>query len=552
MTDAAPANATLAPFSHPVFRAVWIATLASNFGGLIQSVGASWMMATIAGSAGMVTLVQASTTLPIMLFSLAAGALADNFDRRRMMLTAQVFMFAVSTALAVAAYAGLSSPWALLGFTFLIGCGAAFNGPAWQSSVGEMVPRTHLAAAVSLNSMGFNIARSVGPALGGLIVASAGPAAAFALNATTYVGLVVVLIRWRPPARERTLPPERLGTAMAAGLRYAAMSPDLLAVILRAVLFGMAASGVTALMPLIARELVGGGARTYGLLLGAFGIGAVGGAAIGARIRRTLSTEAVARAAFLLFATAAVAVAVSTVLPLTLAALLVGGGAWVVALSTFNVTVQMSVPRWVVGRALSLYQMATFGGIAAGSWLWGALAERHGIETALLASAALGIVGLAVGLRWPLPVQPSDDLAPLRDWTEPRTVVPVEPRSGPIVVTLDYRIAPQDVRDFLAVMADRRRIRRRDGARHWTLLRDLADPELWVERYHSPTWTDYVRQNQRPTQADAAVSERLHALHRGPDPIRVHRLIERQTGSLPATASSPAPATPMPEPAQQS
>jgi MFS family permease len=518
----------LSPFRYRIFLAVWIASLASNFGGLIQSVGAAWLMTSIGASADLIALVQASTTLPIMLFSLLAGAIADNFDRRKLMLASQLFLLAVSVALAFLAYFGLLTPWLLLAFTFLVGCGTAFNGPAWQSLVGEMVPRSELPAAIALNSMGFNIARSVGPALGGIIVAGVGAFAAFALNAISYLGLIVVLARWQPVRAPRDLPPESLGSAMAAGVRYVAMSPNLGVVLLRGAVFGLAAIAVQALMPLIARDLIQGGPLTYGLLLGAFGAGAVGGALLSARLRQALSLEALVRMAFLSFAVCAAVAALSTFALLSLAAMALGGASWVLALSSFNATVQLSSPRWVVGRALALYQMATFGGMAFGSWIWGVAAERLGTADALLIAAGVLVVGAVLGLRFPLPELKTLNLDPLNRWTQPNIAVDILPRSGPIVITIEYRIRDGDVREFLTLMAERRRIRRRDGARHWHLLRDLADPELWTERYDTPTWLDYVRQAQRITQADARIVDRLRELHRGPERPAVRRRIERQ------------------------
>jgi MFS family permease len=520
----------LSPFRHRIFLAVWSASLASNFGGLIQSVGAAWLMTSIGASADLIALVQASTTLPIMLFSLMAGAIADNFDRRKLMLAAQIFLLAVSVVLTVCAYLELVTPWLLLTFTFLVGCGTAFNGPAWQSLVGEMVPRSDLPAAIALNSMGFNIARSVGPALGGLVVATIGAFAAFALNAISYLGLIAVLARWQPVRPPRTLPPESLGSAMAAGIRYVAMSPNLAVVLLRGAVFGLAAIAVQALMPLIARDLIQGGPLTYGLLLGAFGVGAVGGALLSTRLRQAMSLEALVRIAFISFAICAAVAGLSKFATLSIAAMALGGASWVLALSSFNATVQLSSPRWVVGRALALYQMATFGGMAFGSWIWGVAAERFGTADALLIAAGMLVAGAALGLRLPLPGLKALNLDPLDRWTEPDLAVDILPRSGPVVITIEYRIREADVVAFLAVMAERRRIRRRDGARHWTLLRDLENPEIWIERYHNPTWLDYVRHNQRITQADAAVGERLRALHQGPDRPRVRRMIERQTG----------------------
>lgn len=507
--------------------------MASNFGGLIQSVGASWMMTSLSGSPQMIALVQTSTALPIMLLSLWAGAVADNLDRRRVMLAAQAFMLVVSLALALGAVLGHLTPWLLLALTFLIGCGTAINGPAWQASVGDMVPRSVLPAAVAMNSMGFNIARSVGPAIGGAVVAFGGAAAAFFVNAVSYLGLIGVLARWRPDIAPRTLPRERLGVAMGAGLRYVAMSPNLLRVMFRAALFGLAASAVPAMMPLVARDVVQGGPLTYGLLLGSFGVGAVGGALSSSALRRRLSSEAITRVATLAMAAGAGATGALPFLPVTLAALALAGAGWVWALSTFNVSVQMNSPRWVVARAIALYQMAAFGAMAAGSWLFGAVADAHGPVVSLHAAALLQLVGLLAALFFPLQGIAEVNLDPQGRWQEPDTQLAMEARSGPIVITIEHRVAEHNVVAFLAAMNERHRIRLRDGARGWSLLRDLGDPQLWIERYHVPTWLDYIRHNQRRTQADAANSERLRQLRIGQEDPVVHRMIERQT-SIPS------------------
>ena len=525
----------LSPLRYPVFRGVWAATTVSNLGALIQSVGAAWLMTSISQSTQMVTLVQASVALPVVLLSLIAGAIADNRDRRRMMLGAQTFMLLVSVSLTACAWAGWITPWLLLAFTFLIGCGTAFSAPAWQASVRDMVPSAELPGAVALNSMGFNIARSVGPAIGGAIVAAAGAAAAFAVNAVACTGLIAVLARWHPPPNPQLLPRETLGIAVAAGVRYVAMSPAIRTVLIRSVVFGIGASAIMALLPLIAKYLLAGGPLAYGLLLGAFGAGAVAGAIASARLRRVLSTEAIVRGASIGFALSAALVAVSTQLLATMAVLLLAGAGWVLALATFNVAVQMSAPRWVVARALSLYQMAVFGGMAAGSWLWGIAASSESIGAALLGASVVMLFGAVLGRWLPLAQAEALDLEPLPVWKEfPSTAVPVERRTGPVVITIEYIIDEADILAFLDAMAERRRIRRRDGALRWRLLRDLADPQLWIERYETPTWLDYIRLNTRLTQDDAIVPERLRTLHRGVEPPRVRRMIERQTGSPPA------------------
>jgi MFS family permease len=532
---AAPSG-MLAPLGEPVFRVMWLGTLVSNFGGLIQAVGAAWLMTSLTQSADMVALVQAATTLPVMLLSLASGAIADSFDRRSVLLVAQAFMLCVSAALALCAWAGLVTPWLLLGFTFLLGCGVALNNPSWQASVGDLVSRPLLPAAVALNSMAFNITRSVGPAIGGAIVATAGAAGAFAVNALTYTPFILLLLWWRPQRPAQSLPRERLFTAMGAGLRYVAMSPNILTIYGRAFLFGLSTIAVLALLPLVARTQAGGGPLTYGALLGAFGIGAVGGALSSGRLRAMFGNERLVRTAFLAFALCAAICAASGTIAVTVVGLVAGGAAWVTALSLFNTSVQLSTPRWVVGRALSLYQAATFGGMAAGSWLWGTIADAHGLPVALGIAAGAMVLGAAVGLRLPIPVLMDLDLDPLDRFREPAVAIDIQPRSGPIAVLIEYRIADADVAAFLDAMAERQRVRRRDGARHWTLTRDIEDPELWYEYYQTPTWTEYVRHNTRPTLADAAVGERLRELHRGTERPRVHRMIVRPAGSRRTTA----------------
>ncbi|RXZ32261.1 MFS transporter [Sphingomonas desiccabilis] len=522
----------LRPFRHPIFRDVWFANLLSRFGGLIQSVGASWLMVSLGASATLISLVQTSTTLPIMLFSLLAGALADTFDRRRLMLVAQAFMLFVSVALSLAAWFDALPPWLLLAFTFLIGTGAALNGPAWQASVGDMVPRDDLPSAVALNSMGFNVARSTGPAVGGLIVAAFGAAAAFAVNALSYLGLLVVLARWRSPKRREGLQRETLVRAMSAGVRYVALSPAIMTVLARSLVFGLGASAVPALMPLGARDLLVGGPLTFGLLLGAFGVGAVVGAYYSSGLRQRLSTEGFVRSALLALATASAATALSASVALTMVALFVGGAGWVLALSTFNVTVQMASPRWVVGRTLALYQMSAFGGMALGSWLWGNVTERAGVDIALLTAAGVSLACLAIGFRFPLPAAQKLDLEPLGRWREPRLAFPIEARSGPVVTTIEYHIDEERLPESLTLMVERRRVRRRDGARHWSLLRDLEMPEVWIERYHTPTWTENVRHNERATKADAEVADRLRAMNTHGQRPRVQRMIVRDLDAV--------------------
>ena len=535
MSHPAPPSArpsVLAPFRHETFRLLWLATLVSNLGGLVQSVGAGWMMTTLTTSHNMIALVQASTTLPIMVFSIAAGALADNFDRRTVMLIAQSGMMVVSLTLAVMAFFGLLNPWLLLTFTFLIGCGTALFNPSWQASMGDIVPRQDLPGAITLNAMGFNMMRSVGPAVGGLIVALAGAAAAFAVNALSYVPLLFALSRWKPERVPSRLPRENFASAMWAGIRYVSLSPNLTTVLFRGFLFGFSATAILALLPSVAADYVGGGALAYGTLLGSFGLGAIGGAFLNGRIRERFSNEVIVRLACVGFAASSVALGYSRDPLLSHFALLPAGACWVLSLSLFNVSIQLSSPRWVVGRALSLYQTATFGGMAGGSWVWGMSADAIGPDSALALAGATMLACALVGFRLPLPQFNARDLNPLNTFNEPVLKLDLRPRSGPIMVMIDYQIDQADIPRFLELMADRRRIRIRDGGRQWALLRDLERPEIWTESYHVPTWIDYVRHNLRRTKADAENIELLRALHRGGDMPAVRRFIERQTVPL--------------------
>jgi len=509
------------------FRSLWFASIASNFGSLIQGVGAAWMMTSIAESADMVALVQASATLPIMVFSLMSGAVADSFDRRRVMLSAQGFMLIVSATLAVCAWLGVMTPWLLLSFTFLLGCGVSFNNPAWQAAVGDIVPKDMVPAAVLLNGVGFNVTRSVGPAIGGAIVAAAGAAAAFAINTVSYFGLISVLWRWKPQLPATTLPREGLRSAMTTGVRYVAMSPSIARILLRGFIFGLTTIVVLALLPLVTRNVIEGGAFLYGVLLGAFGIGAVAGAFVSAPLRDRLSNEVLVRWTFVAFAICASVTATSTWVWLTSLALILGGAAWVISLALFNTTVQMSTPRWVVGRALSLYQMSIFGGMAIGSWLWGTIAEHYSSKVALLCAAVSMLLGAAVGFWLRLPDRVSVNLDPLNRWQRPDVALDLQPQSGPVAIAVEYSIGEKDLPAFLSLMERRHRIRRRDGAREWTLMRDTESPQQWIERFVLPTWTDYIRFHQRTTQADAPVSDGIRALHTGQGLPRVRRMLIR-------------------------
>lgn len=533
----------LAPFRHRLFLSMWIGSLVSNFGGLIQTVGASWLMTSIAPSPEMVALVQTSTNLPIVVFALIAGAAADVFDRRSVMLTAQFVMLGASILLCTLSWLGLVTPWLLLSITFLLGAANAAYGPAWQSSVGEQVPRGDLPAAVSLNSLGFNLARSAGPGLGGIVVATLGITAAFAINVLSYIGLLVVLLRWRRPVEETTLPRENILRAVLEGVRYTHRSPPVLAVLVRAFVFGVGCSAVMALMPLIARDQVAGGPSIYGLLLSAFGAGAVLSALLSTRLRSRLKIESIVLIATLFFASASLIGAFSSSLALTATGMVLGGIGWVLALPTFNIAVQQLVPRWVVGRSVAIYQSVAFGGMALGSWLWGIVAHDHGLAASLAGAGGLLLASLALSLVCPMPQIRPDDADLWRPTTEPTLSPAVPVATGEVCIIIEYRIVAKDRVAFAETMRHVGRLRQRAGAWRWSLLVDAADPEIWVEKFHCPTWADYLRQRSRGTVADREYYDRARTFHQGEGypPIRRYLVqrIDLVAAGAPATPIGP-------------
>jgi len=392
----------LAPFRYPAFRAIWIANLASNMGSMIQSVGAAWLMTELTRSHLLIALVQAGATIPIMLLGIFAGAIADNFDRRRVMLAAQTGMLIVSAALTVTTWMGAIGPLLLLFFTLAVGCGTALNAPAWQASVRLQVGARDLPQAIALNTIAFNLARSVGPALGGLIISFSGPATAFALNALSYVALIVVLLRWHPevaaPARTPML------AAIGDGIRFCMQSNPVRRVLIRGFAFGLGAMGFQALLPSLVRDRLHGTETVYGLCLGAFGAGSIFAALWVGEARRRWGSDRLVSVAALVFAAALLPVALAHSAPGVMAAAFVAGGAWVSTLTTLNVAMQFRSPEAILGRCLSIYQAVTFGAMALGAWLLGFAADLWSLPAAILLAAAwLVLTALVLPFLAPMP-----------------------------------------------------------------------------------------------------------------------------------------------------
>ncbi len=513
------------PFTYPVFRALWLATLVSNIGTFMQSVGAAWLMTSLSTSPAMVALVQAASIFPMFLLSLPAGALADIIDRRRLLLATQAWMMVAAAILAAVTLLGFVSPWVLLGFTFLLGLGAAMNAPAWQAIIPELVPRPELTRAISLNSAGFNLSRAVGPALGGAIVAGVGAGATFILNAVSFLGVMIVLYRWPRPATNAALPAERMVAAIHTGLRYVRHSRGLQAVLWRTGIFILFSSSLWALLPLVVRYEMGGSSADYGILLGCFGAGAVAGATLMPRLQRHLPVEALL-AGMNLLAVAMIAVtALWPQMPALVAAMVLSGAAWLVMVSLFNVAIQIAVPAWVRARVLAVYMLVFAGGFSGGSAIWGAVATHQGLKAALLYSAGGLALGLLAAIRYPIKIDEESDLTPSLHWPEPHLILEPRPEQGPVLVTMEYHIDPQQSGKFAQAMRALSVIRRRDGAIRWGLFQDTANPDRYLETFIVETWIEHRRQHERMTVADRAIEELAFSFHVDEGRPRVQHLI---------------------------
>ena len=516
---------TWSPLRLPLFRALWLAAVASNVGTWMHNVGAEWLMTTLAPTPFVVALMQTAETAPTFLLALPAGALADIVDRRRLLIFSQGWMLCAAVALAASTLAGVTNPTVLLLLTFALGLGAAMNAPAWQAIVPELVPREELTAAVSLNSVAFNIARAVGPALGGLVVAAAGPWAVFLLNSFSFVGVILVLYRWRRERVESISPTERVAGAMRAGLRYTRHAPELSSAMVRTGVFALCASALWAMMPLVARTELGLGAFQYGLLLGCLGAGAVAGVFVISWAKRAVSVNLLVVLGTVVFAGATAALGYVRVYPLLCAAMLCGGVAWMTTMSSFNVSVQTVVPEWVRARALALYLLVFFGSLAVGSAAWGAAAERAGVPATLMAAAVALLLGLAATPFFPLRGGEGLDLNPSLHWSEPTFVHEPPPEGGPVLVTVEYLIDPARSAEFAYAMRDSKRIARRDGATRWGLFADTARPGRYLETFLVESWAEHMRQHARITNEDRAVHQRIRSFHTGNAPPVVTHLV---------------------------
>ncbi len=489
---------TWAPLRSKIFRALWIAQFVSFLGTWMQTVGAQWMLVDHPRAAVLVPLVQTATALPVMLLALPSGVLADLVDRRRLLIVMQTTMAAAVTLLAVLTAAGLTTPTVLLLLLFVIGCGTALVGPAWQAIQPDLVPLHQIPAAAALGSMSLNAARSIGPAIAGALVSLSGPTVVFALNAVSFAGVVAVLIAWRPATPQQDFPAERALSALGAGARFIRSSLIVRRILLRTTLFIAPASALWGLLPVIASRQLGLGSSGYGLLLGALGLGAVVGAVGLSRLRSRYDENAMLVVAAVGFGATTVVLALVPVFAVVLVTLVGGGAAWLLCLATLNASMQLSLPGWVRARGLSVYLMIFMGGQALGSLLWGLLAGATSSVVSLLVSAALlGVCALS-SLWWPLHAKTGNiDLTPSTHWPEPTLVFEPEPLDGPVLVMTEYRVEDQDEDEFVAAMTVMGRSRRRTGAARWRLYRSVEREHTFVETFVVRSWGEHLHQHHR-------------------------------------------------------
>ena len=517
-------GSAFAALRFPVFAVLWTATVLGNIGTFMRDVASAWMVTELSSSPTAVALIQTAATLPVFLLAIPAGVLSDILDRRRFLIGVQVLLACVSGALLVlAATHALTVEW-LVALTFLGGVGAALMGPSWQSIVPELVPRSELKGAVALNSLGVNIARSVGPAAGGLLLASFGAATAYGLDLLSYAFVIGALWWWRRAPSTRSGLDEHFGGALRAGMRFARASRALHVVLLRAAVFFAFSSAVWALLPLVARRMLGGGAGFYGVLLGAVGAGAIAGAVCLPRLRQRWGADQLVLGASI--SAAGVMTVLSLAPPQWAAALLMLllGMGWIVALTTLNGVAQSVLPNWVRGRGLAIYLMVFNGAMAAGSLGWGLVAASLGLAPALWLGAA-GLVGAALlAHRMRLP-QGEADLQPSNHWPEPLVAEPVPHDRGPVMVQIEYQIAPHEKAAFTQAMQAVGEERRRDGAYAWGIAEHTGEPGRVMEWFLVESWAEHMRQHARVSQADADLQAAAQRFHQGPGRPAVHHYL---------------------------
>jgi MFS family permease len=494
------------PLAIKIFRALWLAGLVSNVGSFMHGVGASWLLTSLSTSPAIVALLQTATSLPSFMLALPAGALADVFDRRRLLLVTQTAMALIAGGLAVVTFADVVTPTWLLVFSVLLSIAGTINMPNWVALTPELVPRDQLAGASGLNAISMNIAQAIGPAIGGIVIAAAGAAWVFALNAVSFAGVILVIQRWRRPARDTRLPPEHVVSAMRTGLRYVGNERNIQVVLVRIAVVMTFSSALAALMPVIARASVGATAGQFGLLSGALGVGAVAAALIIPRLRLRFGPDAIVAAGTSLLAVALVGVGqVTSVAPFAVV-LFVGGFGQLLAFTSIFAIAQAVLPAWVRGRGLAIAMLVVQGVTAAMAALWGSLAGSQGPSLAMTVAGVGLLISSVLVAPLRLRGRAEIDLTPIT-WGELHTSLHLHDDQGPVLIDITWVVDPADVAEFTAAMAVVRRQRRRDGAVTWGLYEDVDRPGHLIESFLVASWAEHERQHDRPTAADQVAQE---------------------------------------------
>ena len=519
----AHATSRWGPFRHPSFAVIWTATVVANLGTWMYTAASGWLMTGLDPDPLIVSLVQVAASLPMFLIAIPAGALADIVDRRLFLIAGEAANTVIAAIFAVLITLDLVTPGVLLVFTFLIGAFGALTAPAWQAVTPSLVPKEDLQVAIAANSVGFNISRALGPALGGALAAAFGIAAPFWINAASNLGINGGLLWWRPPRhRASRLPAEKFTRAIRTGLRYARHNLHLRATLLRAVGFFVFASAYWALLPLVARSQLAAGPAIYGILLGAIGAGAIGAAFALPYAKRRLGADRLVAVGTLGTAVALVLFGLARNSVTALVASLLAGASWIAVLSSLNVSAQVALPEWVRARGLALFMTVYFGAHTAGSALWGQIATVAGLPLAhfIAAAGALAIVPLT--WRWHLQTGANVDLTPSMHWTAPIVSREPEHDRGPVLVTVEYRIDSVQRTQFLAALDRLGHERRRDGAFRWGVFEDAADPARFVETFLVESWLEHLRQHERVTNADRVLQSEVRRFHLEGEPKVTH------------------------------
>ncbi len=507
---------------------MWIATVVSNVGGWMYNVASGWLMTSLDPDPFLVSMVQVANSLPMFLFAIPAGALADIVNQRRFLIAGEASILITSTAFAALVWLRLVTPGTLLLFSFIVTVGSAVTAPAWQAVVPQLVPKSDLPAAVAANSVGVNVSRAIGPALGGVLVGALGIAAPFWLNALRNAGVIAALVWWRAPRRSAAhLPPETLGSAMRTGIRHARYNAHLGATLIRTIAFFVFASAYWALLPLVARRLIAGGPELYGILLGVIGASAVAGAFLLRWLKTKLGADRLVAAATVATAAATALFAIAPGPATAVAASLIAGASWIAGVSSLNVSAQVALPDWVRARGLAAYVTVMFGALTIGSAIWGELASIGGLTAALLLAAAGAIASIPLTWRWKLQTGANVDFSPSMQWPEPVTVHAIEPDRGPVLVTIEYHIDPKNREAFLQALGRYARERLRDGAYDWGIFEDPAKDGRFIETFLSDSWLDHMRQHQRVTKADRALEQAVRRFQIGEGPKTTHLVSAR-------------------------